>query len=311
MKRAILCLALLGLVALGSQAGAVICTVDDVPAATLLLPYFEVDAANANGVTTLFSVNNASATAVLAHVTVWTDLSYPVLDFNIYLTGYDVQSVNLRDVLNGVLPQTASAGQDPGDTISPKGPLSQDINFASCTGLLPPPLQLPADFVAYLHAALTGVASSGVTGCASSVCCAAQAFGDNILRGYVTVDTVNNCSLRFPSDSGYFGASGDATNQNVLWGDAFFVNSAENFASGNPLVHVEADAQNPQTSVPGQYTFYGRYVAWQATDHREPLATDFAVRYLNGGAFNGGTVLHVWRDSKTLPEAFTCSAKVW
>src|SRR5206468_6449926 len=81
MKRATLCLALLGLLALGSQAGAVICATDDVPGATLLLPYFEVDGANANGVTTLFSINNASATAVLAHVTVWTDLSFPVLDF--------------------------------------------------------------------------------------------------------------------------------------------------------------------------------------------------------------------------------------
>ena len=309
MKRSALLLAMVGLLVAAGQAGAVICTVDDVPAATLLLPYFEVDFANANGVTTLFSVNNASATAILAHVTVWSDLSYPVLDFNIYLTGYDVQSVNLRDVLNGVLPQTASLGQDPGDHISPKGPLSQDINFASCSGLLPPPVQLPADFVAYLHAALTGQPSSGVTGCAASVCCAAQAFGDNIGRGYVTIDTVNNCTLRFPSDPGYFGAggTGDATNQNVLWGDAFFVNSAENFASGNPLVHIEADATNPQTSVPGQYTFYGRYVAWQATDNREPLATDFAVRYLNGGAFNGGTVLHVWRDAKTTPEAFICA----
>ncbi len=311
MKRAILCLAILGLVALGSQAGAVICTVDDVPAATLLLPYFEVDAGNASGVTTLFSINNASATAVLAHVTVWTDLSYPVLDFNVYLTGYDVQSINLRDILlNGVLPHTASAGQDPGDSISPKGPFSQDINFASCQNQLPPPSALPADFLAYLRAALTGQPSTAITGCSNSACCAAQAFGDNILRGYVTVDTVNNCTLKFPSDPGYFlqGGGGDATNQNVLWGDVFFVNSAENFASGNPLVHIEASATNPETSVPGQYTFYGRYDNFQATDNREPLATNFAVRFVNGGAFNGGTFLHVWRDSKSAPQSFNCAA---
>ena len=31
------------------------------PAATLLLPYFEVDLGDANGPTTLFSINNASA----------------------------------------------------------------------------------------------------------------------------------------------------------------------------------------------------------------------------------------------------------
>ncbi len=123
---------------LAAPAFAVIGTVDDVPAATLLLPYFEVDLDDPNGVTTLLSINNASATAVLAHVVLWTDLSVHVLDFNVYLTGYDVQSINLRDILvNGNLPLTASAGQDPTDTISPQGPASQDINFASCTGILP------------------------------------------------------------------------------------------------------------------------------------------------------------------------------
>src|SRR6202140_3406852 len=159
MKKTALCLALLGLLALGGQAVAVICTIDAVPAATLLLPYFEVDLNNPNGLTTLFSVNNASATAVLAHVVVYSDLSVPVLDFNIYLTGYDVQTINLRDILvNGLIPQTASAGQDPSDKISPKGAKSQDINFASCTGQLPPP-PLPASFIQHLALSLTGKAS--------------------------------------------------------------------------------------------------------------------------------------------------------
>src|ERR1700692_2170911 len=123
-----------------APAMAVICTIDAVPAATLLLPYFEVDLSNPNGLTTLFSINNASATAVLAHVVIRSDLSVEVLAFNVYLPGYDVQTINLRDIIvNGNLPQTASAGQDPTDTISPKGSLSPDINFASCTGQLPPP----------------------------------------------------------------------------------------------------------------------------------------------------------------------------
>ena len=305
MKKLALALALMGLVALGGQAFAVICTVDDVPAATLLLPYFEVNLDDANGQTTLFSVNNASATAVLAHVVVWSDLSVPVLDFNIYLTGYDVQTINLRDILvNGVLPRTASAGQDPTDTISPHGDFSQDINFASCAGALPPP-NLPADYIAHLRASLTG-GSSAILGNR----CAGRALGDNVARGYVTVDTVNNCTLRFPGDAGYFGpgGTGDATNQNVLWGDYFYVNPGQNFADGNNLVHIEADAVNPETSVAGEYTFYGRYVAWTAADNREPLATNFAVRYLNGGVFSGGTDLLVWRDSKVNQGAFTCPA---
>jgi hypothetical protein len=295
----------MGLLALGGQAVATICTVDAVPAATLLLPYFEVDLNNPNGLTTLFSVNNASATAALVHVVVWSDLSVPVLDFNIYLTGYDVQSVNLRDIIvSGNLPQTASAGQDPNDTISPHSTIAQDINFASCTGALPPPA-LPSFFTAHLQEALTGLPSAVLKGD-----CAGQALGDNIARGYITMDTVNNCSLRFPGDAGYFGAggTGDVTNQNILWGDWFIVNAGENFAEGGTLVHIEADATNPATSTAGRYTFYGRYDSWTAVDNREPLATTFATRFLNGGAFTAGTSLLVWRDSKVNQGPFTCPA---
>ncbi len=301
MRNCGIVLLLAGLLA-STPARAVICTVDEVPAATLLLPYFEVDLGNQWGNGTLFSINNASASAVLAHVVVWSDLSVPVLDFNIYLTGYDVQTINLWDVLHGTLPRTASDGQDPTDTISPQGQFSQDINFASCTGLLPAP-QLPASFVEHLRLSLTGQ-SSPVLGNR----CAGRAFGDNIARGYITVDTVNNCTLRFPGDPGYFGSggTGDATNQNVLWGDYFYVNDLQNFADGNPLVHIEASATNPQTSVAGQYTFYGRYVNWTAADNREPLATNFAVRYVTGGTFSGGSDLLVWRDSKVNQSPFTC-----
>ena len=38
-------------------------SITDQPAATLLLPYFEVDLANPAGANTLFTINNASATA--------------------------------------------------------------------------------------------------------------------------------------------------------------------------------------------------------------------------------------------------------
>ncbi|HEV8578229.1 MAG TPA: hypothetical protein VGX68_04025, partial [Thermoanaerobaculia bacterium] len=119
-----------------------------------------------------------------------------------------------------------------------------------------------------------------------------------------------NCTLRFPGDAGYFapGGTGDVTNQNILWGDYFYVNPGQNFAQGETLVHVEASATNPETSVAGEYTFYGRYVAWTAADNREPLATNFAGRFVNGGAFDGGTSWLCWRDSKVNQAAFTCPA---
>jgi hypothetical protein len=281
-------------------ARAVICTIDEVPAATLLLPYFEVDVANQWRVNTLFSINNASATAILAHVVVWSDLSVPVLDFNVYLTGYDVQTISMYDVLNGRLPQTASDGQDPSDTISPQGAFSQDINFSSCNGFLPPPPNLRADFVDHLRLALTRQPSPTFL----SGRCAGRDLGDNIARGYVTVDTVSNCTQRFPGDPSYF--TNDATFQNALWGDFFLVHELQNYADGNPLVHIEASLTDLQTTTPGQYTFYGRYVGWNATDHREPLSTNFAARYITQGLFDAGTSLIVWRDSKVNQAPFVC-----
>jgi hypothetical protein len=130
----------------------------------------------------------------------------------------------------------------------------------------------------------------------------------------VTVDAVRSCSLEFPGDPGYFvsGGQGTALNDNILWGNYYYVEPGQNFAQAETLVHIEADGTNPETSVPGEYTFYGRYVAWTADDNREPLATVFAARYLNGGAFDGGTDYIVWRDSKVNQTAFACgSAPVW
>src|SRR6185295_12439602 len=101
-------------------------------------PYFEVDRQNASGRTTLISIANAGDKAALAHVVLWTDLGVPSLAFDVYLTGYDVETINFRDLFNGRLPATASVGQDPTDGISPRGELSQDVDLASCIGFLPP-----------------------------------------------------------------------------------------------------------------------------------------------------------------------------
>ena len=289
-------------------ARALIGTMDNVPAATLLLPYFEVDLGNVNGVNTLLSINNASSAAVLVHFVVYSDLSVATANFNIYLTGYDVQTISMRDILNGALPQTADFIRDPTDTISHRGQFSGEANFdcgppsAGQPALLPP-APVPPGFAAHLAAAHTGQISPFLGNR-----CAGQNLGDNIARGYVVVNQINNCTLLFPGDPGYFGPGGKVGNENVLWGDYFFVNGGQNFAQGNPLVHVEASGTDPLTITPGNYTFFGRYVAFTAVDNREALATTVATRYLNGGIFNGGTSLLVWRDSKVNQAPFTCPA---
>ena len=94
----------------GSVAYASVCSLDPVPAATLLYPFVVYDYnGGTNGQTTLFSVTNVSATAQIVHFTLWSDYSYHVLDWNVILSGYDVQSTNIRDILvNGTLPVTGT-----------------------------------------------------------------------------------------------------------------------------------------------------------------------------------------------------------
>ena len=305
MKRLTVVLMLVSLLALGGQAFAELCTVDAVPAATLLLPYFEVDLNDPAGVNTVFSINNASAPPALAHVSVWTDWSQPVLDFDVFLTGYDVQTVNLYDVFaNGNLPVTADEQSDPSDTISPHadhpewdGSFPQTAATASvdCNDIFPLFINpiLTGTRLADIQAKLTGAAIDGA--------CFGADHGDGIARGYITVDSADTCSLIFPSDQDYFTDGVNpavANNNNVLWGDYFIINSNNDSANGDNLVHIEAtDTPDWATG----YTFYGRYSVPALTiDGREPLGTAWGPRYLNGGAFTGGTDLTVWRDSTVL-----------
>src|SRR6185295_5324271 len=201
---------LIAAAAVAAPAGAVTCALDNPPAATLLLPYFEVDRDHSGGVTTLFAIGNAGPAAALAHVVLWTDMAVPTLAFDVYLTGYDVQTINLRDIFNGHLPQTADAGDDPGDVISNKGVFSQDISFPGCQGALPP-APLPDAARDALRRAHTGLASAN-----DPAVCSGQPLGDGIARGFVTVDAARSCSILRPTDAGYFGPTGVATDANVL-----------------------------------------------------------------------------------------------
>ena len=315
-KCASLAVALAVLLAPAAPARAEIGTIDDVPAATLLLPYFEVDLDDPNGVNTLFSINNASASAAVAHVTVWSDLSVPVLDFDVFLTGYDVQTLSLRNVLNGILPVTAEDSVDAGDAFSndgaPTGTILGDPldgNFPGTSGpcVTPSYSPLSAAFVfGHLHPALTGAFSSEV-GCVSVDHPGGEARW--IARGYVTIDTVTECNLQFPSTPGYFTSVADF--RNILWGDYFQVDPAADLAQGETLVHIEACAPgdgylgyvgNGAGYCPfglGDFTFYSRYVGNTGVDQREGLASQFATRYITSGVFDSGTDLIVWRDSRS------------
>jgi hypothetical protein len=283
MIRKIMILALVGGAALGRMSyGLAQCAIQETPAATLLLPYFEVDLSTPKGATTQVRVGNAFSTPVLVEAVVWTDLGVPIFSFDFYLGAFRNVQLDMRTILeNGVLPATAPpAGQ-----------------FASCAGVLPP-APIAAAILAGYQQALTGQPVATV-----SNLCAGRDLGDSVARGYVTFDTVSNCTLRIQSDVGVFGAggTGDFTDTNALFGDFQYANTSKHTAETHSLVHIVADAIAPETSTAGNYTFYGKFDAFTAVDNREPLGTEFAASYVAAG-----TDLIVWRDSKVDQSYFTC-----
>lgn len=336
MTRLVPTLAILLLLPAGGPSAAGTCELGAVPAATLLLPYFEVDLDHPDGVNTVFSINNASGDPALAHVVFWTDWAFPTLAFDVYLTGYDVVSVNLRDVFDGNVPVTADAASDPGQTsrvcgtVSPCGgdhtlgnrhwddtdpAAAGEQGFPFCDQIFP----------GFVNPVIVGSAldrlRSGHTGgvVASLDACVGFDHGDHVARGYVTIDSVSECSFALgPADTGvagkaYFadGGAGVANNENRLWGDWFLVDSANDFAQGDSLVHVEADGRRNAAQIPAEdpetgealtdYTFYGRYLPAPSDgrDNREPLGTIWGSRYLNGGTFDGTDIV-IWRDTTAL-----------
>jgi hypothetical protein len=280
------------------------CDVGLFPAATLLLPYFEVDltGAQGNGETTVFSVTNVTNREQIALVTVWTDYSYPVLSFNIYLTGYDVQSINLFDVIasGNVAPPRGT-----GTEVSPVGDFSASNparNTASC-GRLP---SIPAAYVVRMQQALTiGRVPALLNLPACETVGSARADGHAV--GYLTIDVVDRCTDLDPSQAAYYTQA--IAFDNVLMGEYIQTNRGRNFAEGSPMVHIRAIPEgetaatrvafpeNFRSNVP--QTFYGRFTGATKLDARQPLPSRFAARWIEGGPGEFETKVTAWREART------------
>ena len=300
------------------------CDIGTAPAATLLLPYFEVDIKSpaTTARTTLFTITNVSALPQIAHVVVWTDWSFPALDFNIFLTGYDVQPINLYDVLvRGIIapgstggaagsgtsiatpvPTNPTAGSQPfKNTANPN--FAPTVSSDCAAGLLPG--VIPQLLLTDLQSILTTGKSSG----AGISTCAGTAVGGAHTNaiGYITIDVHSTCNTSLPTENRYF------TNfilfDNVLIGDYQDVNpnpATGNYAGGNPLVHIRAVPEGgPAGSVPGTnlpFTFYDRYtigIIPRTIDRRQPLPSTFAARYIQGGTGAFNTNYKIWREGLT------------
>ncbi len=278
------------------------CDISVAPAATLLLPYFEVDVDLPSTKATIFTLTNVTNVDQIARVTLWTDYSFPVISFNIYLTGYDVQSINLFDVIaRGVIAPDEGTGTD----VSDRGPLSDvnpDIDLTQFCDRIPG--QLDDVYIQRMQGALLeGVVpgfGTGLPGCAT-----AGGVHENA-TGYATIDVVGNCLFSQPNEPAYFRE--DIRYDNVLTGDYQQIDLGTQSAQLNPLVHIRAmpEGGTPSSRRHGAHnrtnferTFYDRYSPSNYSDARQPLPATFAARWIQGGPLQYETAYKVWREGTT------------
>ena len=265
---------------------------------TLLFPYFETDLDDFDGPATLISFSNRGGNAAMVRVVLWTDWGNPTLAFDVYMPSFKVQSLNLRDTLNGGVPSTG-AGED----------LSA---FENCD-INPPDHSNPAltpDQIAQLQADHTGQLGPLADNCAGSP------HSDRIARGYITIDVVDECNgiegfnpqiTPANTDRPYFAngaGTGVAKNDNRLWGDIFYLSNESASAQGSLAIPIWSDPA--AFSGNDIFTFYGRYSNWDGRDNRVPLPHAWDQRFLNGGPFAGGADLIVYQDTGQPPTYANC-----
>jgi hypothetical protein len=282
------------------------CDIDVQPAATLLIPYFEVTLANPIPGSTLVAVTNAQPATRIAHVTLWTDYAIPTVNFDVVLAANDVQTFDVVNIFTKDQILTATA---PG-----------------CTGTLQPgilhyyaPLlrDLPADATQEQRRERLIEAHSGEAFDLPTGEYVASSFHPGVVIGYITIDVVNRCATSFPSTAGYFrkGAARVASDENALVGDVLWTDYASGIAYGEPAVHIRA---HPTAFKKTDYTFYARYLSSSSTDkdNRQALGRIWGNRFLVGpvGTSPTNSYLVVWRDTKwksvALPTA-TAGAPGW
>lgn len=280
------------------------CALDEVPAATLLIPYFDVSECPSEGspseVTrdTVFEVINTDKAATLTKVTLWSNAGVPVFDFDIYLAGYSRQGISLGALLcNGTLPSTGAGVSDHGQfSDSP-------TSFAGCNDTPDPGNGAPVygGDGAVSEAERTRIRTELLGQSANGTSCAALPSGNGLANGYITIDSVSECGSLTPADSGYYGI---ISHNNRLTGNVHLVDRSLNSQASFPAVAIES--AEPGVFAAGDVTFYGRYNGRDASDRREPLPTTYFPRLIDAGAYDAATLL-VWRESNGDASRFSCT----
>jgi hypothetical protein len=281
------------------------CDISAMPAATLLLPYFEVSATAPSTTSrdTKFSVTNVSPVPAIANVVVWTDRGFPVFGFPLYLTGYDAQSVSLRGVLMlGELPSTSSSSARGSLALPNDANPNFDANaMTTCAAM---PASLPPSFAEEVRDALTVGTFFAASGIGS--------VHPERAIGYITIDVVSSCSVASPTDAAYY--ANDLLYDNVLTGEYVIDDLDESYSmAGDSMVHIRAVPEGGAAgaSVPTNlpYTFYDRLSRSHAvsSDRRQPLPSTFAARWIHAGTGSFQTSQIMWREPYTGANAATAS----
>ena len=289
MKKTLMtCMAIAVLFAVATSASAITCTIDQRPAATLLVPYFEATFApdgspigqGGTARDTLVTICNASSAPMLAHVNVFNERTELVLDFNIALTGFDCQSMSMGRVLSGFLPATpittahvASANdacqRNPNAGVySPPTVTGEYLRIRPADSDTATPLDNTLSTTLYPQPAWPAGSSFGFQVLDSldetddSVGCGGvDGTLTNPIRGYLVIDHANYCNLSNPSDPNYY--SRDAIGmENNLFGEVIFTSGTGIPTMGGSTVNIEADPSlaGDVESDPPVRTFYARYV---------------------------------------------------
>ena len=210
-------------------------------------------------------------------MTLWTDYSAPVLGFNILLSGYDVQTLNVRDILYfGQLPNTGTAGYlvvsgsvREGGPVKPPlhPPLPQSTSTLAqrCDPTWPSYPDYPILPQAVLDQIRTLLQLSQTltrthNDCVSSASYQVWDWFESRTTAdptwmYVTADVVWTCGNLLPlgPDAALYWQDGPLFNpgfsptgaqrmtDNVLIGEVMWVNNAARFSESTPAVHLEAD----------------------------------------------------------------------
>jgi len=268
MKKALVtCMAVLALFAIATSASAITCTTDQRPAATLLVPWFQVTfnpdgTASGTGdaaLDTYVTIGNASAAPMIAHVNVYNERSVLVLDFNVALTGFDVQSLQMSRILSGNLPVTpvGSNGDSPDSSVlandvcqrnpaalvyptnggflrvRPTNPATTSDNSIA-TALYPTPA-FPVGSSFQLQTLDSLDETSDSLGCSTP-----NGVFSGLIHGYITIDHANYCNLSDPTDPAYY--NNDAIGmENNLWGEILYTSGTGLTTFAMSTVNIEAD----------------------------------------------------------------------